>query len=86
MKDMIQKIIESEDGRVFTVSKHSIDPSAELFQGLIDKLIEQGMNPEKAKQMQLISSTRIMRASHMETDVPVDDVTKATIDRIKDRK
>ena len=86
MKDMIQKIIESEDGRVFTVSKHSIDPSAELFQGLVNKLIEHGIDPKEAKHMRLVSSTRIMRAPHMETEVPVADATKEIIDRIKDGK
>jgi hypothetical protein len=31
-------------------------------------------------------SIRIMRAKHMDADVPVDDATKDLIDKIKDKK
>jgi hypothetical protein len=85
MKHKIEKIIESEDGRVFTVSRGNIPP-VDLPQEAIDYLVAQGMDRDQAENLKTTVSIRIMRAPHMETDVPVDDATKAMIDCIKDQK
>ena len=81
-----EKIIEDEDGRVFTVSRGNIPP-VNLPQQVIDDLVDQGMDREEAEAIKTTGlSIRIMRAPHMETDVPVSTATKAMIDSIKDMK
>jgi hypothetical protein len=86
MKHKIEKIIEREDGAVFTVSRGNIPP-VDLPQEAIDHLVAQGMDRAQAENLKTTGvSIRIMRAKHMETDVPVDDATKAMIDEIKDKK
>ena len=86
MKHKIEKIIEKEDGRVFTVSRGNVPP-VDLPQEAIDDLVAQGMDREEAENLKTTGvSIRIMRAKHMETDVSVSDATKAMIDKIKDKK
>jgi hypothetical protein len=85
MKHKIEKIIEAENGQVFTVSRGNIPP-VDLPQEAIDYLVAQGMDRDQAENLKTTVSIRIMRAPHMETDVPVDDATKDLIDSIKDKK
>ncbi len=86
MKNKIERIIEKEDGRVFTVS-HGNAPPVSLPQEVIEDLVAEGMDREKAENIKTKGvSVRIMRAKHMETDVPVDNATKAMIDKIKGKK
>ena len=86
MKHKIEKIIEAEDGRVFTVSRGNAT-SVNLPQEAIDDLVAQGMDREEVENIKTKGvSIRIMRAKHMETDVPVDNATKAMIDKIKGKK
>ena len=85
MKHKIEKIIEAENGQVFTVSRGNIPP-VDLPQETIDYLVAQGMDRDQAENLKTTVSIRIMRAPHMETDVPVDDATKDLIDSIKDKK
>ena len=86
MTHKIEKIIEREDGAVFTVSRGNV-PLVDLPQAAIDHLVAQGMDRAQAENLKTTRvSMRIMRAPHMETDVPVDDATKAMIDRIRDKK
>ena len=86
MKHKIEKIIEAEDGRVFTVS-HGNVPLVDLPQAAIDHLVAQGMDRAQAENLKTTGvSVRIMRALHLETDVPVDDTTKDLINRIRDKK
>jgi hypothetical protein len=86
MKHKIEKIIEGEDGRVFTVSRGNV-PSVNLPQEVIEDLVAEGMDREEAENIKTKGvSIRIMRAKHMETDVPVDNATKAMIDKIKGKK
>jgi len=86
MKHKIEKIIEKEDGRVFTVS-HGNVPPVDLPQEAIDHLVAQGMDRAQAENLKTTGvSIRIMRAKHMETDVVVDPATKDLIDSIKDKK
>jgi len=81
----IEKIIEDEDGRVFTVSRGNIPP-VNLPQQVIDDLVDQGMDREEAEDIKTNGvSIRIMRAKHMETDVPVNDSTLDLIDNIKNK-
>ena len=86
MKHKIEKIIEKEDGRVYTVSQGNVPP-VDLPQEAIDDLVAQGMDRAQAENLKTTGvSIRIMRAKHMETDVSVSDDTKAMIDKIKDKK
>ena len=86
MKHKIEKIIEAEDGRVFTVSRGNAT-SVNLPQEVIEDLVAEGMDREEAENIKTKGvSIRIMRAKHMETDVVVDPATKAMIDKIKDKK
>ena len=86
MKHKIEKIIEKEDGRIFTVSRGNV-PLVDLPQAAIDHLVAQGMDRAQAENLKTTGvSIRIMRAKHMETDVSVSDATKAMIDKIKDKK
>jgi hypothetical protein len=86
MAHKIEKIIEKEDGRVFTVS-HGNAPPVSLPQEVIEDLVAEGMDREKAENIKTKGvSVRIMRAPHMETDVPVDDTTRDLINRIRDKK
>jgi hypothetical protein len=85
MKHKIEKIIEAENGQVFTVSRGNV-PLVDLPQEAIDYLVAQGMDRDQAENLKTTVSIRIMRAPHMETDVPVDDATKDLIDSIKDKK
>ena len=85
MKHKIEKIIEAENGQVFTVSRGNIPP-VDLPQEAIDYLVAQGMDRDQAENLKTTVSIRILRAPHMETDVPVDDATKDLIDSIKDKK
>jgi len=81
----IEKIIEGDDGRVFTVSR-GIIPPVNLPQQVIDDLVDQGMDREEAENIKTNGvSMRIMRAKHMETDVPVNDSTLDLIDNIKNK-
>jgi hypothetical protein len=83
MKHKIEKIIEREDGAVFTVSRGNV-PLVDLPQEAIDHLVAQGMDRAQAENLKTTGvSIRIMRAPHMDADVPVDDATKAMIDSIK---
>jgi len=85
MTHKIEKIIEDEDGRVFTVSRGNIPP-VNLPQQVIDDLVDQGMDREEAEDIKTNGvSIRIMRAKHMETDVPVNDSTLDLIDNIKNK-
>jgi len=86
MKHKIEKIIEREDGRVFTVSRGNV-PLVDLPQAAIDHLVAQGMDRAQAENLKTTGvSIRIIRAPHMDADVPVDDATKDLIDQIKDKK
>lgn len=86
MTHKINKIIEAEDGRVFTVSQGN-EPPSKLPEHIIDDLIEQGMSREEAENLRPKGfSVRIMRAKHLETDVPVADTTKDLINAIKSKK
>jgi uncharacterized protein (DUF2267 family) len=86
MKHKIEKIIEAEDGRVFTVSRGNAT-SVNLPQEVIEDLVAEGMDREDAENIKTKGvSIRIMRAKHMETDVAVSDATKDLIDSIKDKK
>ena len=86
MKHKIEKIIEAENGQVFTVSRGNV-PLVDLPQEAIDYLVAQGMDRAQAENLKTTGvSIRIMRAKHMETDVSVSDDTKAMIDKIKDKK
>ena len=83
MKHKIEKIIEAENGQVFTVSRGNV-PLVDLPQEAIDYLVAQGMDRAQAENLKTTGvSIRIMRAPHMDADVPVDDATKAMIDCIK---
>ena len=82
----IEKIIEGDDGRVFTVSR-GIIPPVNLPQQVIDDLVDQGMDREEAEDIKTNGvSIRIMRAKHMETDVAVSPATENLINQIKDKK
>ena len=82
----IEKIIEGDDGRVFTVSR-GIIPPVNLPQQVIDDLVDQGMDREEAEDIKTKGvSVRIMRAKHMETDVAVSPATENLINQIKDKK
>jgi len=86
MKHKIEKIIEAEDGRVFTVSRGNAT-SVNLTQEVIEDLVEQGMDREEAENLKTNGvSIRIMRARHMETDVAVSPATENLINQIKDKK
>ena len=86
MKNKIERIIEKEDGRVFTVSRGNV-PSVNLPQEVIEDLVAEGMDREKAENIKTKGvSVRIMRAPHLETDIPVDDTTKDLINRIRDKR
>ena len=86
MKHKIEKIIEKEDGRVFTVSRGNVPP-VDLPQDAIDYLVAQGIDRAQAENLKTTGvSIRIMRAKHMETDVPVDDTTNDLINQIRDKK
>ena len=86
MKHKIEKIIEAENGQVFTVSRGNV-PLVDLPQEAIDYLVAQGMDRAQAENLKTTGvSIRIMRAKHMETDVSVSDDTKDLIDSIKDKK
>ena len=86
MKHKIEKIIEAENGQVFTVSRGNV-PLVDLPQEAIDYLVAQGMDRAQAENLKTTGvSIRIMRAPHMDADVPVDDATKDLIDKIKDKK
>ena len=86
MKHKIEKIIEAEDGRVFTVSRGNV-PLVDLPQEVIDHLVAEGMDRAQAENLKTTGvSVRIMRAPHMDADVPVGDATKDLIDKIKDKK
>ena len=86
MKHKIEKIIEKQDGRVFTVSRGNIPP-VDLPQAAIDHLVAQGMDRAQAENLKTTGvSMRIMRAPHMDADVSVSDDTKDLIDSIKDKK
>jgi hypothetical protein len=86
MKHKIEKIIEKEDGRVFTVSRGNVPP-VDLPQEAIDDLVAQGMDRAQAENLKTTGvSIRIMRAPHMETDVVVDPATEDLINQIKDKK
>ena len=86
MKHKIEKIIEAEDGRVFTVSRGNAT-SVNLPQEVIEDLVEQGMDREEAENLKTNGvSIRIMRAKHMETDVAVSPATENLINQIKDKK
>ena len=86
MKHKIEKIIEAEDGRVFTVSRGNVPP-VDLPQAAIDHLVAQGTDREVAENLKTTGvSMRIMRAPHMDADVSVSDDTKDLIDSIKDKK
>ena len=86
MKHKIEKIIEREDGAVFTVSRGNV-PLVDLPQAAIDHLVAQGMDRAQAENLKTTGvSMRIMRAKHMDADVPVDDTTKDLINQIQDKK
>jgi hypothetical protein len=86
MKHKIEKIIEKEDGRVYTVSQGNVPP-VDLPQEAIDDLVAQGMDRAQAENLKTTGvSIRIMRAPHMDADVPVDDATKNLINQIRDKK
>ena len=86
MKHKIEKIIEAENGQVFTVSRGNIPP-VDLPQEAIDYLVAQGMDRAQAENLKTTGvSMRIMRAPHMDADVSVSDDTKDLIDSIKDKK
>ena len=86
MKHKIEKIIECEDGAVFTVSRGNV-PLVDLPQAAIDHLVEQGMDREKAENLKTTGvSIRIMRAKHMETDVVISPATEDLINQIRDKK
>ena len=86
MKHKIEKIIEAEDGRVFTVSRGNLPPAG-LPQEVIEDLVEQGMDREEAENLKTKGiSVRIMRAKHMETDVAVSPATEDLINQIRDKK
>ena len=85
MTRKIERIIEKEDGRVFTVTQCNDLPS-KLPTHLINYLVSEGMDREEATNLVTAPRHRIIRAKHLETDVPVDDATKAMIDSIKDKK
>ena len=66
MKHKIEKIIEAENGQVFTVSRGNIPP-VDLPQEAIDYLVAQGMDRDQAENLKTTGvSIRIMRAKHME--------------------
>ena len=82
----IEKIIEGDDGRVFTVSRGNV-PSVNLPQKVIEDLVAKGMDREEAENIKTKGvSVRIMRAKHMETDVAVSPATENLINQIKDKK
>ena len=86
MKHKIEKIIEAEDGRVFTVSRGNAT-SVNLPQEAIDDLVEQGMDREQAENLKTKGvSVRIMRAKHLETDVVISPATENLINQIRDKK
>jgi len=86
MKHKIDKIIEAEDGRVFTVSRGNAT-SVNLPQEVIEDLVAEGMDREEAENIKTKGvSVRIMRAKHMETDVAVSPATENLINQIKDKK
>jgi hypothetical protein len=86
MKHKIEKIIEAEDGRVFTVSRGNAT-SVNLPQEVIEDLVAEGMDREEAENIKTKGvSIRIMRAKHMETDVAVSPATENLINQIKDKK
>ena len=86
MNHKIEKIIERDDGAVFTVSRGNVPP-VNLPQEVISDLVAQGMDRAQAENLKTTGvSIRIMRAPHMDADVPVDDATKDLIDKIKDKK
>ena len=85
MTHKINKIIEHDDGRVFTVSRGNVPP-VDLPQEAIDYLVAQGMDRAQAENLKTTVSIRIMRAPHMDADVVVDPATKDLIDSIKDKK
>ena len=86
MTRKIERIIEKEDGRVFTVS-HGNAPPVSLPQEVIEDLVAEGMDREKAENIKTKGvSVRIMRAKHMEIDVRVDDTTQDLINQIRAKK
>jgi hypothetical protein len=86
MKFKIEKIVEDEDGRVFTVSRGNAT-SVNLPQEAIDDLVAQGMSREEAENLKTKGvSVRIMRAKHLETDVVISPATEDLINKIKDKK
>ena len=86
MNHKIEKIIERDDGAVFTVSRGNVPP-VNLPQEVISDLVAQGMDRAQAENLKTTGvSMRIMRAPHMDADVSVSDATKDLIDRIRDKK
>ena len=86
MKHKIEKIIEAENGQVFTVSRGNV-PLVDLPQEAIDYLVAQGMDRAQAENLKTTGvSIRILRAPHMETDVAVSPATENLINQIKDKK
>ena len=86
MKHKIEKIIEREDGAVFTVSRGNV-PLVDLPQAAIDHLVAQGMDRAQAENLKTTGvSIRIMRAKHMETDVEVSPATENLINQIRGKK
>jgi len=86
MKNKIHKIIEGEEGRIYTMSLARRTPES-LPQEVIEGLVSEGMDREEAENIKTKGvSIRIMRAPHLETDVPVDDTTKDLINRIRDKR
>jgi hypothetical protein len=86
MKHKIDKIIEAEDGRVFTVSRGNAT-SVNLPQEAIDNLVAQGMDRTQAENLKTKGfSVRIMRAKHLETDVVVSPATEDLINQIRNKK
>ena len=86
MKHNMERIIEGEEGRIYTMSLARRTPDS-LPQQVIEGLVAEGMDREEAENIKTKGvSIRIMRAPHMETDVPVDDTTKDLINRIRDKR
>ena len=86
MKHKIEKIIEKEDGRVFTVSRGNV-PSVNLPQEVIEDLVAKGMDREAADSIKTKGiSVRIMRAPRLETDVAISPATENLINQLKNKK
>ena len=82
---MIDKIIETEDGKVYTVTSLKF----ERWPPSIDELVEMGLSREQAENMEFEPNgirMRVTRSKHLETEIEVDDSTKDLIDGIKNKK